>query len=217
MHFNNPKNGVGVLNDLPDVESLGTITRGVVRNFDDSAYSFDYGNTHFAVINTGTDWDEEGTMKIVAEQAKWLDEDLSESDKQWKIVMLHQSMYPAKTERYSTKAPLLDVIDKHEVDLVLQGHDHKVTRTYPMRNDAIVTTSNPASVKKGTGTIYSILGSAGPKRYSALEQIPEYMAFLEATSSSKPVYYIFTVNDEKISVVAKQSDGTLVDSYEIVD
>ena len=217
LHFNNPKNGVGVLNDLPDVESLGTITRGVVRNFDDSAYSFDYGNTHFAVINTGTDWDEEGTMKIVAEQAKWLDEDLSESDKQWKIVMLHQSMYPAKTERYSTKAPLLDVIDKHEVDLVLQGHDHMVTRTYPMRNDAIVTTSNPASVKKGTGTIYSILGSAGPKRYSALEQIPEYMAFLEATSSSKPVYYIFTVNDEKISVVAKQSDGTLVDSYEIVD
>jgi len=217
LHFNNPKNGVGILDDMPDVDSLNGVTRGIIRNFDDSAYSFDYGNTHFAVLNTGSDWDEEGAMKILAEQAEWLDEDLAETDKKWKIVMLHQSMYPAKTERYSTKAPLLEVIDKHKVDLVLQGHDHMVTRTYPMRNDAIVETSNPASVEKGTGTIYSILGSAGTKRYSALEQIPEYMAFLEATSSSKPVYYIFTVNDEKISVVAKQSDGTVVDSYEIVD
>jgi 3',5'-cyclic AMP phosphodiesterase CpdA len=169
------------------------------------------------VLNSGTDHSENSKKKIMTEQAKWLDNDLESTDKKWKIVMVHMSMYPAKVERYDTCDELTEVIDKHGVDLVLSGHDHMVARTYPIFNYEVVETSNSASVIKGTGMINAILGCAGPKRYDEITEKPSYLAFLKATEKTQPTYSLFDVNDEKISVVTKQVDGTVVDSFEIVD
>ena len=217
LHFNNPENGANAPGDLTALDVSYEDAKGIVNNIEGTVYSFDYGNAHFAVLNSGTDWSESDKVKIMAEQAKWLDKDLEASDKKWNIVMVHMSMYPAKTERYDTRAELTVVIDKHGVDLVLSGHDHMVTRTYPMKNGEIVTTSNPDSVIKGTGVINAILGCAGPKRYDEITQIPGYLAFLKATDKTQPTYSLFNVNDEKISVITKQIDGTVIDSFEIVD
>lgn len=126
-------------------------------------------------------------------------------------------MYPAKEERYDTRGELTEVIDKYGVDLVLSGHDHIVARMYPMRDKQVVETSNPASVTKGTGMISTILGVAGRKRYDEVTQIPSYLAKLKATEKAHPTYSIFDVNNERISVVTKQIDGTVLDSFEIVD
>ena len=38
--------------------------------------------------------------------------------------MIHEGMYPAKTERFNTREPLYKIVDKCGIDLVLQGHDH---------------------------------------------------------------------------------------------
>ncbi len=217
LQFNNPQNGKGALGDLTASDVSNECSKGIIDNIDGSIYSFDYGNAHFAVLNSGTDWSESDTIKILNEQANWLREDLNASDKKWKIVMIHQSMYPAKTERYDTREALLDVVDECGVDIVLQGHDHMVTRTYPMYGDEIVTKENPDSVTKGTGTVYTILGAAGPKRYADVTEIPDYMAVLKSTHSTQPTYSLFDVNNERISVITKQIDGTVVDKFNIVD
>ena len=191
--------------------------KGIVKNQAETVYSFDYGDVHFAVLNSGTDFSKADTITILTEQAKWLDEDLAATDKKWKIVMIHQGMYPAKTERYNTKEPLLEVIDKHQVDLVLQGHDHVVARTYPMRGDVIVTKESIDTVTKGTGTIYNILGSSGLKRYDMIANTPEWFAVLNATSANQPTYTVFKVDSDSIDVVTKQMNGLIVDEYSIVE
>ena len=217
LQFNNPQNGKNALGDLTVADVSNSVTKDLLKNIDGSVYSFDYGNAHFVVLNSGSNKSEKDTIKLLTEQAKWLRDDLNASDKKWKIVMVHIGLYPAKTERYDSREALLSVIDECNVDLVLQGHDHMVARTYPMREDKIIETSNPASVIKGTGTIYNILGSAAPKRYEELTQIPDYMAFLEATEKTQPTYSIFDINNDRISVITKQLDGAVIDSFEIVD
>ena len=215
--FNNPQNGSDALGGLSVEDVSHKCTKGVINNFEGSVYSFDYGNAHFAVLNSGTDWSKDDTIEILTKQARWLEDDLDASDKKWKIVMIHQGMYPAKTERERTREPLLDVVDKCGVDLVLQGHDHMVARTYPMRANEIVSTQSQDSVTKGIGTVYTILGVAGPKRYADVTEMPEYMTVLTNTVKEQPTYSLFTVNDKKISVITKQLDGTVVDSFEITD
>ena len=217
LHFNNPKNGADAFGDLTVEDTETVYGDGIITNKSETVYSFDYGNAHFAVLNTGTDFGYNDVVTILTEQAKWLDEDLAATDKKWKIVMIHQSMYPAKTERYSTKVPLLEVIDKYEVDLVLQGHDHVVARSYPMRGDSIVTKLNLDTVTKGTGTVYNILGSVGPKRYDMITNTPECLAVLNATLATQPTYTVFKVDGDSIDVVTKQMNGLVIDEYSIVE
>lgn len=213
LQFNNPDNGTDVFKDLAVTEVSHNCTKGVITNVKESVYSFDYGNAHFAVLNSGTDWSENDKEQIMKEQAKWLREDLDASDKKWKIVMVHIGLYPAKVERYTTRNELLSVIDECGVDLVLSGHDHMVARTYPMCENEIVSTLNGESVIMG-GTIYNILGAAGPKRYASVET-PWYLQVHEETIQTQPTYSVFDVNEERIKVTAKQLDGTVLDEYRI--
>ena len=194
---------------------MSASTKGVINNIEGTIYSFDYGDAHFVVLNSGP-FIYNDSITLLKKKAQWLRKDLNATDKKWKFVMMHQGLYPA-LERNSMKAGILDVIDECEVDLVLHGHDHIYTRTYPMRNDSIVTKKNTDTIKKGTGTVYTILGSAGPKRYDAAVNTKEYAAFLKATKSSLPTYTIFNVDNDSIDVVTKQINGVLVDKFTITD
>ena len=48
-------------------------------------YSFDYGNAHFAVVNTND------LLSVSLSQLKWLKNDLNSTDKDWKIICMHKS------------------------------------------------------------------------------------------------------------------------------
>ena len=50
-------------------------------------YSFDYGNAHFAVLNTND------LLSISQAQLKWLENDMNSTDKDWKIVFFHKAPY----------------------------------------------------------------------------------------------------------------------------
>jgi len=65
-----------------------------------------------------------------AEQAAWLDEQLRESDALWRIVSMHHPIFSSGEDRDSPerRAALLPVLQRHNVDLVLQGHDHTYAR-----------------------------------------------------------------------------------------
>ena len=191
--------------------------KGAIANYKDTAYSFDYGNTHFVVLNTGYHDSSSDTQKILTQQLPWLKDDLAKSNAKWKIVMLHQGLYGAKSQWSSTRGILEPVMDEYGIDLVLQGHDHFVMRTYPMRSGEIVTTENVNTITKGTGVVYNILGAAGPKRYDDVYEVKPYCVVFVRPPEEYPTYGVFKVSEDKIEVVIKQINGVVVDSYTITE
>ena len=217
LHFNNDDSAAeSIHNNISSSDLTDIYSKSLLENIEGSVYSFDYGDVHIAALNTGSDWHTANTLKLAAAQTEWLEEDLKSSDAKWKIVMLHQGLYPIVESRYFGLRDVFEsIIQDYGVDLVLQGHDHMVGRTYPMKNGAIVSEDTPESVNKGEGIIYHVPGSAGDKRYGNTAK-PSYMATLLNTNASKPTYSVFDVSDEKLSVETYQIDGVMVDSFEIV-
>lgn len=63
-------------------------------------------------------------------QARWLDEALKADTATWRIVTMHHPVFSSGRDRDSPKkrAALLPVLKRHNVDMVLQGHDHTYAR-----------------------------------------------------------------------------------------
>jgi Icc-related predicted phosphoesterase len=131
-HFNVPANGA-------EGSTSGT------------TYSFDYGSLHFIVLNSESN---------IKEQTKWLRNDLASTDKPWKIVAVHQGPYGGNT--YKKVKDWTEVFDEFKVDLVLQGHNHEYSRSYPLRDGEIVG-DGEAAVHNREGTVYVVTNTSGPK------------------------------------------------------
>lgn len=63
-------------------------------------------------------------------QRKWLKEQLEKSTARWKIVVLHHPLYSIKGKYNNLiqKSIFNSLIQEHQVDLVLQGHEHSYGR-----------------------------------------------------------------------------------------
>ena len=106
-------------------------------------YSFDVGPAHFTVLSSGDsmETDNEGVLE---EQYSWAINDISSTNKKWKIVCVHNPFYsPGK---YGCRPPLDQMalalrrqFNKQfadlGVDLVLCGHDHVYAQTFPINGD----------------------------------------------------------------------------------
>ena len=157
--------------------------------------SFDYGNAHFVILNTESD---------LQTQKQWLDEELSKTDKKWKIVAMHRSPYGAVG--INDTVVFAPIFDKHHVDLVIHGHDHLYLRSAPLYNEK----------KHDGGTIYLESGSSGSKQENGIIQ----QSYDEVCISPKsPTFSKITVSDNAISVKAECIDdnGSLkcIDTFEI--
>ncbi len=162
-------------------------------------YSFDYGDVHFAMLNS-----EFGADSMQA-QAEWLRQDMSNTDKKWKVVMFHRAPYHSNPLRGAdaTLKIFAPVIEELGVDLALVGHDHAYARTYSM-NDGV-------PVEKGEGTLYMIGGSSGPKFYP--EEKYSYIDFLYG--EDKQVFSAIKVDGNKLIIETTNIDGEVVDSFEL--
>ena len=138
-------------------------------------YSFDYGNAHFAVLNTND------MYPMSQAQRNWLRNDMSASSAMWKILLMHRSLYSAgkninKPDTVVMREVLLPIIDELDIDLVLSGHDHMYMRTAFVKGDARVegveyiteTFRGEETVfaLDPDGTMYIIPSTAGTKRYA---------------------------------------------------
>jgi len=171
--------------DLPKEENTGA-PAGTV-------YSFDYGNAHIAVMNT------ECGSENLKKQADWLRNDMVKTDKLWKIVALHRGPYAAGTHNtIDIRDAWAPVFDEVGVDLVLQGHDHKYVRSYPVKHKA----------KVAKGTIYLDSNSGGVKFY------PGMSCWWQAVDlqPKMQMYIAVTINNNKMKIHAYDVKNTLRDS-----
>ncbi|MBQ6022628.1 MAG: metallophosphoesterase family protein [Clostridia bacterium] len=137
-------------------------------------YSFDYGNAHFAVLNTND------MYPMSQAQKNWLVNDMSNSTATWKILLMHRSLYSAgkninKPDTIVMRDVLLPLIDQLDIDMVLSGHDHMYMRTAQVYGDKRVENvtyvtetfhgEETTFASDPEGTVYIIPSTAGTKRY----------------------------------------------------
>ena len=125
-----------------------------VQNLNGVNYSFDYGNAHFAVLNTND------ILSVSLSQLQWLKNDMNSTEKDWKIVLMHKSPYSlGKDAKWPDalylQSSLTKVLAMCDVDLVMSGHDHQYLRTKPLTNNKL----------DEDGTTFVLAGTAGAKRY----------------------------------------------------
>ncbi len=95
-------------------------------------YSFDWGPAHFVSIDSfpivgycG------GSLNVQNDtrQYKWLENDLKESDKKWKIAYMHVPLYSPGCSDINEIQYLQPLFEKYGVGVVLAGHEHYYSRT----------------------------------------------------------------------------------------
>lgn len=146
-------------------------------------YSFNYGNTHFVVLDTNDyAWSE-----LSGEQITWLENDLKKSqDYDFRIIAMHRGAYTSGPHlyEYNDILPLTEqltpIFAKYNVDLVLQGHDHTYGLTYPINENYEIVEFDTKKIKsnetkervsvmhKPGAPVYYINGAAGNKHYNTL-------------------------------------------------
>jgi len=159
-----------------------------------TSYWFDYQGLRVAVLD-GTSALDLGTAKA---QADWLDGVLASSSQPWNIVVVHQPLYPLRAERDTSvlASEIRPVLQRHKVDLVLQGHDH----TYGRRAD------EDAALPQYISSV------AGPKQYRLSAQA---RATMKPTAEDTQLFQVLRLDDKGLRYEARTATGRLYDAFQI--
>jgi acid phosphatase type 7 len=171
-------------------------------------YSFDYGNIHITVLDSQYLEEHASSGDILPVQTKWLEKDLASTTKTWKLVFFHKTPYynfasPGYIEIKKNFTPLLE---KYHADIVFNGHDHIMSRTYPISNGVYY--SSPAQ-----GTVYYVTGRSGPKFRTG--QFGEPWNAFAYNPIDRPCYETVDIIKDRLTVKCFKQDGSLVDTYTI--
>jgi UDP-2,3-diacylglucosamine pyrophosphatase LpxH len=171
-------------------------------------YSFDHGDAHMVVVDSQEDEEAKIAGPVLPKQAVWLASDLEHSAKTWKLVFFHKTPFYNKAVRANEllKSAIGSVCESHSVDLVFNGHDHGLSRTYPIKNNRLM--SRPAD-----GTVYYVAGRSGAKTYNDLTRKVWDAFFYDPQDQS--CYLTVQIDGPRLTVNAFKADGTPLDSYTI--
>jgi len=178
---------------------------------DETVYAVRYGDATIAVLNTMAD-------ALFGMQAEWLDRVLAESDAKWKIVAMHHPMFELLGRTYGEPGPerraaFLPVIERHGVDIVLQGHDHSYGRgaTY-------AGVRAPTATRGELGTVF-VTSIAGTKMYRVGEDgwsaFAEHGAVLERTAENTPFFQVISLDGDTLTYEARTATGRLYDAFRL--
>lgn len=189
MHYNNPN-----AFDTSGYRNKAKYTEGKTAAGTD--YYYTYGNTLFIVLDTNNyncATHENVMRKAIKENP----------NAKWKVVMFHQDIYGSGYDHSDSdgmvlRTQLTPLMDKYDIDVVLQGHDHTYSRTYQLQSDGqahdkfaktentanyakenncyeIVDTTKGGTVVNPKGTVYLEANSAtGSKFYNLITATASY-------------------------------------------
>jgi hypothetical protein len=184
-----------------------TLPKNGPAGYEEHDYSFDYGNAHFAVLDSSM----MGNGDAVAQAGlNWLQNDLQQSNKKWKFVMFHVPPYTINSGDGNDVAAAavmrqywVPVLERNGVDMVFVGHQHMYMRTYPLYQDRI-----QAGPTEG---ITYLMGNASNKFYINPEQ-HDYVAKVLTKVTS---YTCLNIDGDVLTMTTRDVDGNVVDQYKI--
>jgi predicted phosphodiesterase len=203
-------------------------TSTVLSQFNVSAipFSVDKENVHILSLNT------EQSMGAGSNQRAFVKADLAAAranpNIDWIILIMHKPFYTANSDHNANENGQLDAfgadMDTYKVDLVLQGHNHNMQRTFPVKFNPssklnpIKAQEGNGPYRKGDGTIFCISGGGGHDSGSSLYSIdshPAYNAF-EDDSHNGYMTIEFSGVDNNIMVCKfKDENGDDLHSFQI--
>ncbi|MGI9549753.1 MAG: fibronectin type III domain-containing protein [Aurantibacter sp.] len=176
---------------------------GPIDELKETCYTLDYQD--MKLISIDAEGFDESTGARTA-QIKWLDSVLRTNTKKWTTITLHYPIFSTAKGRDNKelREALKPLIDKYEVDLVLQGHDHTYARGY-VKNEG-----KGLTVVKDAGTVYAVSVS-GPKMYESQDQ-----KWMVRRGEYTQLFQIITVSKDTITYGAYTPLGTLYDAFELI-
>ena len=222
FYLNHPAVAEDALVMDPDVyDGLSDSAKVLVNNFDETIYSYSYGDAHFIVLNSGTfvntgNYTYPDDEHFFNAQRAWLEKDLeANKDAKWTIVMLHEASYHRSGLNNQDRTYLTDVFEGYGVDLVIQGHSHIVTRSYPMKDGKVVTKATSDVIEKGVGTVYLTIGSTTPSHSEMGNSTVEAMQNIVFHDNTQPAYTTVAIKNGKLELTIRQINGLVLDTFTI--
>ena len=185
-------------------------------------YSFTYGNAKFIMLNTNR---LNGT-KLTDDQYQWLVNELKDNTATWTIVAMHNPIYSAgvygsNPDRNSIalglRAQLQPIFAKYGVDIVLQGHDHLISKTNPLNSAGVAAAETMETVDgisysiDPSGVFYVMSGPAGEQTRSPYAQDTEVYDY--ALSSKACSYSEISIDGNRLVFASKYVENGTVTNY----
>ena len=176
-----------------------------------SSYYFIYNKVLFVFFDCGDSNTSKG--EIFTNQIIWFNEIVKKekNNYQYLIVLMHKSLYGSSSQdtgvSLNLKPLFSKVFEDNKVDLVISGHDHQYSRTYPLKNDRI----------NENGTIYLDLGVTGNKRRFTDEVMKESLLhekIIDVKENSLALGSIISVTRKKIIIEIRDKKYNIVDKCE---
>ena len=161
-----------------------------------TTYWFDYQDVRLVVVD-GTSVLDLDTGRA---QAGWLDGVLASNPRRWSVVMTHQPFQSPRKDRDNQllRRHLLPVIRKHNVDLVLQGHDHVYAR----------------GKAGGMPAPVFVVSVAGAKQYRLSDHARRTM---KPVAEDTQLFQVLRFDGGRLRYEARTATGRLYDAFEIVE
>ncbi len=170
-------------------------------------YAFKYGDAEVFMVDTNK------PILPGTPQYQWLEKALGESKALWKFVCHHHPIYSSDNDDHGDTyrgpstwggmqhRPLAALYEKHNVDIVFNGHIHLYERTHPIRGGKV----DP------TGVRYITTGGSG----GGLEAFAPSRTWFTAQGRITHHYSYVTVIGRQLSFKVFDLDNRLFDSFEM--
>ncbi|NBA84955.1 metallophosphoesterase [Emticicia sp. CRIBPO] len=139
-------------------------------------------------------------------QARWLDSILVSNPKKWTVITLHYPFYSTKPNRdnEALRKHFKPILDKHNVDIVLQGHDHAYGR------GTVANALSGNNHKGKVGNTVFVVSVSGPKMYEASED-----PWMKRKAANTQLFQLITIQDNELLYKAFTATGELYDSFKL--
>jgi hypothetical protein len=198
-------------------------------------FSFDYGNSHWTVLdaNTYMDWSNPSLRE-------WLRNDLAAAQSAtWRFVAFHQPGFNSSKEHFSEQQmrPLSPIFEEGHVDVVFAGHVHNYQRSFPLTFvPALQPDGSPAGPKgeiagdwkldktfgdgakaKPHGVIYIVSGAGGADLYNPEQQTDpgSWQSFTGKFISQIHSLSVVEIEGKRFRLKQVSETGETVDSFQI--
>ncbi len=194
-------------------------TQALPAQLQETAYKVSYPDLDIYVLDS----EALGSNELLDAQAKWLDDTLQASTATWRIVTMHHPIFSScgiplergGQDEPNIRAAFLPILLKHNVDLVLQGHDHTYSRGSIGMTGFESTVADAGSSKKVKSVFITSVG--GPKNYpqktSRWQQYQHYGVTLDRIAENTPTYQVIKKRADSLSYQSYTADGVLYDAF----
>jgi 3',5'-cyclic AMP phosphodiesterase CpdA len=198
-------------------------------------FSFDYGNSHWTVLdaNTYMDWSNPSLRE-------WLTKDLAAArSATWRFVAFHQPGFNSSKTHFSEQQmrPLSPIFEAGHVDIVFAGHVHNYQRSFPLtfvpapQPDGSSTSPRgevagewkldksfgDGAKAKPHGVIYIVSGAGGAGLYNPEQQIDpsSWQTFTDKFISQVHSLSVVDIKGKTFRLKQVSETGETVDSFQV--